>query len=122
MGQFSSLEEVDQKLTELGIAHGRSSANLSTSEIPDELLRSIQGKKPGDLSFLRSGQNGVFLKIKAEELRPLEGSAAIVVARQLQQNDIARSETALANFTASTDAKFEGEYAKIMGEQPKVTN
>jgi EpsD family peptidyl-prolyl cis-trans isomerase len=125
MKNSGSLENVEQRLTDLGIGHIRSSAALSTSEIPDELFRSIQEKKPGDVIFVRSGQNGVFLSVKGEETRPLEGDAAIAVARQLQQQDLVKAQTSLTNFTASMEAKYEGEYAKIMGEHPAssdVTN
>jgi EpsD family peptidyl-prolyl cis-trans isomerase len=125
MKDLGSVEKVEQRLTELGIAHARSGATLSTSEISDELFRSIQEKKPGDLIFVKSAQNGVFLSVKGEELRPLEGNAAIVIGRQLQLQDLARAQTSLANFTANIEAKYEGEYAKIMGEHPAspdVTN
>jgi len=125
MKDSPSIEKVEQRLTDLGIAHTRSSASLSTSEVPDELFRSIQDKKPGDIIFVRSGQNVVFLSIKGEEFRPLEGDAAITLARQLQQQDLARAQASLTNLTASAEAKYEGEYAKIMGEHselPNVTN
>lgn len=125
MKDSPSIEKVDQRLTDLGIAHTRSSASLSTSEVPDELFRSIQDKKPGDIIFVRSGQNVVFLSIKGEEFRPLEGDAAITLARQLQQQDLARAQASLTNLTAGAEAKYEGEYAKIMGEHselPNVTN
>jgi EpsD family peptidyl-prolyl cis-trans isomerase len=122
MKDLSPLERVEQRLTELGIAHTRSAASLSTSEIPDELFRSIQEKKPGDLIFVRSGQNGVFLSVKGEELRPLEGDAAVAVARQLQQQDLVRAQASLTNFTANMEAKYEGEYARIMNEPPASPN
>jgi EpsD family peptidyl-prolyl cis-trans isomerase len=125
MKDLATLEKVGQQLTELGIGHTRSSSSLGTSEIPDELFRSIQEKKPGEVVFIRSGQNGVFLSVKGEESRPLQGDAAISVARQLQQQDLARAQASLTNFTANMEAKYEGEYAKIMGEHPAssdVTN
>lgn len=122
---LSSLEEVEKRLTGLGIAHAKSSATLNTSEISDELLSSIQEKKPGEVVFVRSLQNSVFLTVKGEALRPLEGDAAITLARQLQQQDLAKAQASLMNFTASMEAKYEGEYAKIMGDHPtlpSVTN
>jgi EpsD family peptidyl-prolyl cis-trans isomerase len=122
MKEFPSLEKVEQRLTELGMAHTRSRATLSTTEIPDDLFRTIQEKKPGDVIFVRSGQNEVFLSVQGEELRPLEGEAAIIVARQLQQQDLARAQASLVNFTANTEAKYEGEYAKIMSEKPASPN
>jgi EpsD family peptidyl-prolyl cis-trans isomerase len=122
MKDLGSVEKVEQRLTELGIAHARSGATLSTSDISDELFRSIQEKKPGELIFVKSGQNGVFLSVKGEKLSPLEGNAAITVARQLQQQDLMRAQASLTNFTANMEAKYEGEYAKIMGERPASSN
>jgi EpsD family peptidyl-prolyl cis-trans isomerase len=123
MKSFPSVEKVEERLTELGIPHTRSAATLSTSEIPDELFRSLQETGPGTVVFFRSGQNGVFLTVTREELRPLEGDAAIALARQLQQQDIARAQASLTNFTASMEAKYEGEYARIMREPaPDATN
>jgi EpsD family peptidyl-prolyl cis-trans isomerase len=124
MKGLGSVEKVEQSLTEQGVARTRTSITLSTSEISDELSRSIAEKKPGELVFVRSGQNGVFLSVKGEEVRPLEGEAAFAAARQLQQQDLARAQASLTNFTANMDAKYEGEYAKIMAEPaaPKATN
>jgi len=122
MKGFPSIEKVEERLTELGISHTRSSATLNTSEIPDELLRSIQETSPGSIVFVRSGQNGIFLSVVREELRPLEGDTAVAVARQLQQQDIARAQASLTNFTATMEAKYEGEYARIMREPTVSTN
>jgi hypothetical protein len=82
----------------------------------------MQEKKPGDLVFFRSGQTGVFLSVKGEELHALEGDGAITVARQLQQQDLVRAQASLTNFTANMEARYEGDYAKIMGEQPASPN
>ena len=122
MKDLTPIEKVEQRLAEQGIAHTRSAATLSTAEIPDELFRSIQEKKPGDLIFVRSGQNGVFLSVKGEELRPLAGDAAVAVARQLQQQDLVKAQASLTNFSANMEAKYEGEYAKIMSEPPASPN
>jgi EpsD family peptidyl-prolyl cis-trans isomerase len=122
MKDLASVEGVEKRLAEQGIAHTRSAVSLSTSDIPDELLRSIQEKKPGEIIFVRSGQNVVFLSVNGEELRPLEGAAAVAVARQLQQQDLVRAQASLTNISANMEAKYEGEYAKIMGEPPASPN
>jgi EpsD family peptidyl-prolyl cis-trans isomerase len=122
MKGFASVEKVEERLTELAVPHTRSSATLNTSEIPDDLLRSIQETSPGNIVFVRSGQNGIFLSVVREELRPLEGDAAVAIARQLQQQDIARAQASLTNFTANMEAKYEGEYARIMREPSTSTN
>jgi EpsD family peptidyl-prolyl cis-trans isomerase len=123
--EFSALDKIQQRLAELGIASSRSRTSISTSDMPDELLRTIQEKQPGDVIFVRSGQNGVFLSVYGAEVRPLEGEAAMNVARQFQQKDLAKAQASLINFSANMEAKYEGEYAKIMSENPtapSITN
>jgi EpsD family peptidyl-prolyl cis-trans isomerase len=114
----NSLEDVDQKLTAMGIPHGRSMGTLNSSEIPDELISSMRAKKPDDVFFVRSGQNGVFLKVKNEEVKPLEGEAAVNVARQLMRNDFLKAEAGMVSVSANLEAKYEGIYSKIMSTQP----
>jgi EpsD family peptidyl-prolyl cis-trans isomerase len=117
----NSLEDVDQKLTAMGVPHGRSTGTLNSSEIPDELISSMRAKKPDDVFFVRSGQNGVFLKVKSEEIRPLEGEAAVNTARQLMRNDFLKAEAGMVSVSANLEAKYEGVYSKIMSsdEGPK---
>lgn len=116
----SSIDDVERRLKDLGIAYTRSSASVSTSDVPDEFLRSIQNKKPGEVSYVRLGpnQNGSFVSVTKEEARPLEGEAAMALARQLKLQDLAKAQASLASFSANAEAKFEGEYAKIMSETP----
>ncbi|SHM85420.1 SurA N-terminal domain-containing protein [Bradyrhizobium lablabi] len=118
----NSLEEVDQKLTALGIPHGRSTGTLNSSEIPDELMSSMRAKKPDDVFFVRSGQNGVFLKVKSEEIRPLEGEAALNAARQLMRNDFLKAESGMVSVSANLEAKYEGVYSKIMSAEEGKRN
>lgn len=112
-----SLEEVAQKLTAMGVPHGRSMGTLNSSEIPDELISSMRAKKADDVFFVRSGQNGVFLKVKSEEVRPLEGEAAANAARQLMRNDLLKAESGMVSVAANLEAKYEGIYSKIMSSQ-----
>jgi hypothetical protein len=91
---------------------------LNSSEIPDELISSMRAKKPDDVFFVRSGQNGVFLKVKNEEVKPLEGEAAVNVARQLMRNDFLKAEAGMVSVSANLEAKYEGIYSKIMSTQP----
>ena len=118
----NSLEEVDQKLTALGIPHGRSVGTLNSSEIPDELAASMRAKKPDDVFFVRSGQNGVFLKVKSEEAKPLEGEAAVNTARQLMRNDLLKAEAGMVSVSANLEAKYEGVYSKIMSSDDGQKN
>ncbi|WKA30638.1 hypothetical protein [Bradyrhizobium roseum] len=109
-----SLDEIDQKLTEAGIPHGRQMGALNSGDLPPEFYGLIEAKKVDDVFFVRSGPNGVFFKVKGEERRPLEGEAAANLARQLMRADAIKAEQGLAAYSASLEAKYEGDYAKIM--------
>jgi EpsD family peptidyl-prolyl cis-trans isomerase len=116
-----SLDEIDQQLTSAGIPHSRQTGTLSSGEIPQDFYSTIEAKKTDDVFFVRSGPNGVFFKVKGEEARPLEGEAAASLARQLLRADALKAEAGIATFSANLEAKYEGEYAKIMqkGEDKK---
>jgi EpsD family peptidyl-prolyl cis-trans isomerase len=109
-----SLDEIDQQLTSAGIPHSRQIGVLSSGDIPPDFYNSIEAKKADDVFFVRSGPNGVFFKVKSEEVRPLEGEAAANLARQLMRADALKGEAAIATYSANLEAKYEGDYAKIM--------
>jgi len=119
---LNSLDEVDNELTTMGIPHGRSTGALNSAEIPDELLRSIDAKKPDDVFFARAGQSGVFFQIKSREPHPVEGQAAEALARRLMSIDMLRTEASVASMSANAEAKYEGDYAKIMADQLSKAN
>jgi hypothetical protein len=102
----------------MGIPHSRSMGTLNSSEIPDELMNNMRAKKPDDVFFVRSGQNGVFLKVKGEQTQPLEGEAAFNAARQLVRNDLLKAEAGIVSVSANMEAKYEGVYSKIMSNKP----
>ena len=109
-----SLDEIDQQLTSAGIPHSRQMGMLNSGEIPQDFYNSIEAKKADDVFFVRSGPNGVFFKVKGEEARPLEGEAAANLARQLLRADALKAEAGIATYSANLEARYEGEYAKIM--------
>ena len=121
--EMRTLDEVDQKLTGMGVQHGRSAGAISSGDLPQDLLNMILAKQADDIFFIRSGVNGVFFKVKGQEARPLEGEAAISAARQYLRQDIIKSEVGMTSVAANLEAKYEGEYAAIMGRdatQPSV--
>jgi EpsD family peptidyl-prolyl cis-trans isomerase len=121
--EMKTLDEVDQKLTGMGVQHGRSAGQISSGDLPQDLLNMIMAKQPDDIFFVRSGVNGVFFKVAGQEARPLEGEAAISAARQYLRQDIIKSEVSMTSVAANLEAKYEGEYAGIMGRdatQPGV--
>jgi len=121
--EMKTLDEVDQKLTGMGVQHGRSAGAISSGDLPQDLLNMILAKQADDIFFIRSGVNGVFFKVTGQEARPLEGEAAINAARQYLRQDIIKSEVGMTSVSANLAAKYEGEYAGIMGRdvtQPSV--
>jgi EpsD family peptidyl-prolyl cis-trans isomerase len=112
--ETKSLDEIDQQLTSAGIAHNRQNGVLNGSELPRDLVDLIEAKKADDIFFIRAGANGVYFKIKGEEARPLAGEAAANLARQLMGMDALKAEASLASYSANIEAKYEGDYAKIM--------
>ena len=102
------------KLTAAGIPHGRQMGVINSGDLPQDFYGLIEAKKADDVFFVRSGQNGMFFKVKGEEARPVEGEAAANLARQFMSADAVKAEPGIANFSANLEAKYEGEYAKIM--------
>ena len=114
---MQTLDEVEQKLATLGIAHTRSSGALSSGDVSPELF-SLMRDKPTEVFFLRGEPNGVFFKVSGIEKRPLEGDDAIKTARHALQVELLKSEASLARVEANLAAKYEGEYANIMRAEP----
>jgi EpsD family peptidyl-prolyl cis-trans isomerase len=112
--EMKTLEEVDQKLTAMGVSHGRSAGAVSTGDLPQELLKTVSARKPDDIFFIRSGANGLFFKVTNQESRPLVGPDAANAARQYLRQDIIKSDLSMTSVAANLEAKYEGEYAAIM--------
>ena len=113
--ELKSLDEIDQKLTAMNIPHNRSMGSINSAELPEYLFNQMQ-KKPDEVVFLRAGTNGVFLVVKNEEARPLSGEAAMNFARQALRADLFKTETGIASVAANLEAKYEGDYAKLMSQ------
>jgi hypothetical protein len=110
-----SLDEIDQKLAALGVPHNRGMGMLSSGDLPEDFFRLIEAKKADGVFFVKSGSNGIFFSVKDEEARPLAGDAAANTARQSLRADRVKAETGMASVSAGLEAKYEGEYAGIMG-------
>jgi EpsD family peptidyl-prolyl cis-trans isomerase len=110
----NSLDEIDQKLTEMAVPHSRLVGSFNSGEMPEDLSKLVQAKQPDSVFFVRSGANGVFFKVRSEEPQPLQGDGAANVARQNIRTDRLKVETGMASMSANLDAKYEGNYAAIM--------
>ena len=114
---FKTLDQVDQKLTEMGISHTRSAGILDSGNIPDEFLAVLEAKNKDDVFFARAASNGKFFKVTGEKSEPLTGDDAANRARQMLQLDALKSASQQTARAAEASAKFLGDYAKIMGTQ-----
>ncbi len=117
---LKSLEEIEQKLTEVGMLHNRSMGVINSGELSEEMFKALKAQKPDDVFFVPSGNNGVFFKVKGQEVRPLSGEDAAKLARQLLLRELMVTETNKQAVSAEADVKYEGDYARIMSSEPKV--
>lgn len=114
---FKTLDQVDQKLKELGVLHSRSTGALDSGNVSDEFLVALRAKKDEDIFFARSGANGTFFKVTGEQAKPLSGDDAANRARQLMRMALLKAESEQAAQAAEASTKYEGEYAKIMSKK-----
>jgi len=118
---FSTLEQIEQTLTDLGIPHRRSTGTLSSAEFSAELSKRIQANRAEDIYFIHVGGNGVFFKVVTEEDSPLTGDASVKLARQLLRGQAIENEIQRATAEAQAATTFEGEYAKLMDGKLAMT-
>jgi EpsD family peptidyl-prolyl cis-trans isomerase len=114
---LKTLDEVDQKLTSLGVAHNRSMGALSSGDVSPDFFNLIVAKQADNVFFLRGNPNAVFFKVNGIENRPVAGDDAVKIARQGLQVDLIKSEASLTSVEARLATKYEGDYANIMGAQ-----
>ncbi len=115
MKAATSLDEIDAKLTSMGIPHNRSEGQLSQGDLPQDLITALQARKPDSIFFGRMGASGMYFKVKSEKKLPLEGEAATTIARQSLKADSVRSEIASASAAARQATVYADEYVKLMG-------
>jgi EpsD family peptidyl-prolyl cis-trans isomerase len=115
---MKSLEEVEKKLKEMNIAYNRSMGAVSTSDIPEQFFNILKNQKPDDVFFMPSGGSGTFFRVKTQETAPINKDDAARIARQQLVTEMMRTEMQKHAASAQAEAKFEGDYARIMSSQP----
>jgi EpsD family peptidyl-prolyl cis-trans isomerase len=118
---MKSLEDIEKKLKEMNVLYNRSMGSLSTGDIPEEFYNVLKGQKPDDVFFVPTGPTGTFFRVKGAETTPMKAEDAARIARQALVVEIMRGEMRKIAATAEAEAKYEGEYAKIMSAQPAST-
>jgi EpsD family peptidyl-prolyl cis-trans isomerase len=109
-----SLDEIDGKLTSMGIPHNRSEGQLSQGDLPPDLAKALQSRKADEIFFARLGPSGIYFKVKSEKMLPFEGAAATNFSRQSLRADAMKANVAAASAAARRETVYSGEYAKIM--------
>jgi hypothetical protein len=118
--RVKTLEEIEQKLNQAAVMHGRSEGVFNRSDLPEEIVKRIETNKE-ELFFISSGANAVFFKVVGEENVPLSPEQTMALARQYLKRQLFEDEIRRATLAAQEQATFEGDYATIMGksEPPK---
>lgn len=111
-----TLAEVEQKLRGLNVSYQRAFGSLDSSRLPDAMTQQLQSQKVDNVFFSRIGGGGIFFTVAETQSKPLTGSEASGLAREM----IAGEKFGKLNRQAETDARnsatFEGDYAKIMSD------
>ncbi len=113
-----SLEEVQQQLTTLKLDSRRGKGAIDSAILPVQLFDQLQAQKPDSVFFTRNGANGVFFKVIGSEAKPLVGPDAAKLAKELMARGAAEQIVKQAKQDARAVATYEGDYARIMKDEP----
>jgi EpsD family peptidyl-prolyl cis-trans isomerase len=111
---FKSLDQVEAKLNEMNVKFSRGTATLDSATMPPEMLKVLDARKPDDIYFIRSRGNASFFKVASVDQKPLTTDQANEFAKRELRVDIGRKGAEAISKAALADAKFEGDYARIM--------
>jgi EpsD family peptidyl-prolyl cis-trans isomerase len=112
--EMKTMDEIDRKLTSNGVPHTRAESALSETEIPGDLAKAIENRKPNEVFYGHAGRTGIYFRIKDEELNPLAGEAAASLALQALKTDALKAQIDATTEAARRVTKFQGDYAQIM--------
>jgi EpsD family peptidyl-prolyl cis-trans isomerase len=111
---FKSLDQVEAKLNEMNIKFSRGTATLDSATMPPEMLKVLDARKPDDVYFIRSRGGASFFKVMSVDQKPMTADQADEFAKRELRVDIGRKGAEEISKSALADAKFEGDYARIM--------
>jgi EpsD family peptidyl-prolyl cis-trans isomerase len=115
---FKSLDQVQAKLNEMNIKFSRGTATLDSATMPAEMLKVLDARKPDDIYFIRSRGSASFFKVTSVDPKPFTTDQANEFAKRELRVDIGRKGAEEISKTALADAKFEGDYTRIMTATP----
>ncbi len=111
---FKSLDQVEAKMNELGIKYSRGPATLDSATMPEQMLKPLEARKPDDIFFIRSRTSASFFKVGSVEDKPLTPEESDFLAKRDLRNDLAKKNGQETFNAALANAKYEGDYARIM--------
>ena len=111
---FKTIDQVEAKLKEFGIKYSRGPATLDGATLPVEMLKPLDARKPDDVFFVRSRTSASFFKVVSADDTPLTGDQANQFAKREIASDLAKKEAQETSAAARAEAKYEGDYARIM--------
>ncbi len=111
---FKSLDQVEAKLNEMNIKFSRGTATLDSATMPAQMLKVLDARKPDDVYFIRSRGSASFFKVMSVDQKPMTADQANEFAKRELRVDIGRKDAEEITKSALADAKFEGDYARIM--------
>jgi EpsD family peptidyl-prolyl cis-trans isomerase len=111
---FKSLDQVEAKLNEMNVKFSRGTATLDSATMPPEMLKVLDARKADDIYFIRSKGSASFFKVTSVDQKPLTTDQANEFAKRQVRLDIGRQGAEAISKSALADAKFEGDYARIM--------
>lgn len=116
--EFKTIDQVENKLNELGIKYSRGPGALDGASMPPQMLSALQARKPDDIFFIRSRNNASFFKVTSVEDKPLTGEEAQQFAKRELASDMAKRAAEETSKAAVAETKFEGDYGRIMTTAP----
>ena len=111
---FKTMDQVEAKLNDLGIKYNRGPAALDSATLPPEMLRPLEARKADDIFFIRSRTSASFFKVTSVEDKPLTPEESDFLAKRDLRNDLAKKNGQETFNAALANAKYEGDYARIM--------
>ena len=109
-----SLDQV-KRVNPMNIKFSRGAATLDSATIPAPMLKALEARKPDDVFFIRArGGSASYFKVTSVDPKPMPADDASEFAKREVRAEIARKSAEDASQAALANAKYEGDYARIM--------
>ena len=111
---FKTIDQVEAKLTQLGIKYSRGPSALDSATMPAQMLTALAARKSDDVFFIRSRNTASFFKVTSVDDKPLTTDEAQQLGKRELASAMAKNAAEETAKAAVAESKFEGDYARIM--------